>query len=265
VLQQCQPAEPIIDLPEPVLEGHGETILVVEDNPEVQAMIETQLRSAGFDVLIAGDGQQALDVLQEHTSTVRLALLDVDLPKMDGRTCLREIGVKFPHLPAVMMSGLSSVDQTQLATPFLRKPFDRSKLLSTIDVVLREAPFGQANGVLVIDDDESIRMSTEALLVSCDFDVFVAGDVAEAVAQLRDNLNRIGTILLDWNIPQTDPVATLRELRQVSKTVRVFAYSGDLSLDSHQVKEEGFSRLVRKPASGRELVDALTGAQHRSV
>jgi DNA-binding NtrC family response regulator len=69
-------------------------------------MIKVQLRSAGFEVLTADDGQHALEVLMEHKSKIRLALLDIDLPVMDGNACLREITALYPHMPTILMSGL---------------------------------------------------------------------------------------------------------------------------------------------------------------
>jgi two-component system cell cycle sensor histidine kinase/response regulator CckA len=257
LLPQCPPQASVSVPPEPVLGGHGETILVAEDRQDVQAMIVAQLKTAGFEVLIASDGQQALNVLQEQGSKVSLALLDVDLPIIDGKECLRKIAMKYPQLPTILMSGLSSVDPAQLATPFLRKPFDRRTLLATINHSLYSESDEQASGVLVIDDDDLVRLSTKAVLASSDVDVYLANDGPEAVSQLRNNVNRIGTVLLDWNLPQTDPEAVLQELRHVSPNVKVIIVSGDLRLQSRQVQAKGFSQLLRKPVSSSELIEAV--------
>jgi FixJ family two-component response regulator len=156
-----------------------------------------------------------------------------------------------------MMSGLSSVDPAQLATPFLRKPFDRKTLLSAINLALGTSSIEKATGVLVVDDDDLVRLSTKAVLESNNFDVFLADSGTEALFQLREKLDRIGTILLDWNLPQADPESILQELRQVSPSVRVVIISGDLTLDSHHVQSKGFSRLLRKPVSKGDLVEAV--------
>lgn len=99
-------------------------------------MLESQLKSVGFRVLMAEDGLEALRVLRQRESKVQLAILDIDLPKMDGLSCLREMGVLYPNLPTILMSGLSSVDPALLATPFLRKPFKKRDLLSLVSVTL---------------------------------------------------------------------------------------------------------------------------------
>jgi two-component system cell cycle sensor histidine kinase/response regulator CckA len=111
--------------------------------------------------------------------------------------------------------------------------------------------------VLVIDDDEMLRMSTKAVLESNHFDVYLANNGAEAVVQLREKLDRIGTVLLDWNLPQANPESILQELRDVSPNVRVLVVSGDLTLQSQQVEAKGFTQLLRKPVSSNELVEAI--------
>ena len=111
--------------------------------------------------------------------------------------------------------------------------------------------------LLVVDDNEIVRKTIKALLVSNNFDVYVATNGAEAVSQLKDNRDRISTVLLDWNIPHTDPVATLQELLRVSPTVRVLVVSGDISLRSHEIRAKGFSELLRKPFTGTDLVEAV--------
>ncbi|HIK92774.1 MAG TPA: response regulator [Planctomycetes bacterium] len=72
------------------------------------------------------------------------------------------------------------------------------------------------------------------------------------------SVKRCSTILLDWNMPQPDPTSILQELRHISPTVRVLVVSGDLSLHAHDIQAKGFSRLLRKPFSCEELVEAVT-------
>jgi CheY-like chemotaxis protein len=264
-LPRCSPVETQSQPRDLVIDGRGESILVAEDNPEVQRMLVAQLKSVGFNVLTAEDGQQALRVLRQQKVKIRLVILDVDLPKKDGLTCLKEIGVEYPNLPAIVISGLSSFDPTQVVAPFLQKPFERQELLSAINRALRCSTAEQTNGVLVVDDDDAVRRSTQAVLVGSNMDVFLAENAAEAVDQLRKNIDRIGVILLDWHIQQSDPEAMVREFLKVSQTVRVLAVSGDRSLDSQQVQAAGFSRLLRKPVFARELVEAVTEAQRRDT
>ncbi|MDG1896885.1 MAG: hybrid sensor histidine kinase/response regulator [Fuerstiella sp.] len=245
------------DPPGLFVEGRGETILVAEDNPEVRTMIEAQLRSAGFGVLSTCDGKQVLDVVQKQAAEIQAVLLDIDLPEKDGLTCLKEINDQYPQLPVIMMSGLSSADPKKLATAFLRKPFSRKRLLSAIRDVLSTASAHKANGVLIVDDNEAVRVSTRDMFDNEDFDVFAANNGSEAASELRQHRDLIGTVLLDWNIPHTDPLATLHELRRISPGVRILVVSGDLTLQASEIEAKGFSRLLRKPFSGAELIEAV--------
>lgn len=263
-LPLCEPCPTEMESPRPLLCGRGELILVAEDHRDVQTMIQTQLSSAGFRVLTADDGADALRLLEEHHADIHVALLDIDLPIQDGKSCLREISQRYPRLPVIMMSGLSSVDPLQLETPFLRKPFDCATLLSTVNTALRPEPEKEAaetkrpgGGVLVIDDDNLVRLFTKALLANSNIDVFLADSRDDAISQLRKHSDRIGTALLDWNLPQTDPESVLRELRDVSPRLKVVVVTGDLTVCPNQVEDKGFQQLLVKPVSSSELVDAV--------
>lgn len=259
MLPRCSPQESRADTKVLRLDGHGASILVVEDSYEVQAMVAAQLESVGFQVVTAEDGEQALELLHQQAGDIRLALLDIDLPKLDGLACLRQINADYPDLPVIMMSGLSSVDPAQLAAPFLRKPFDRNTLLSTIRLSLESGGEDQPRGVLVVDDDDLVLASTKPVLEINDFDVFLASNAADAIAALMENVDRIGTVLLDWNLgdSEAEPETILRDLREVSPNIRVAIISGDQTLESKQIQAKGFARLLRKPVSNRDLVDAI--------
>jgi two-component SAPR family response regulator len=63
---------------------------------------------------------------------VDLAILDVDLPRKSGIECLREIRQRMPDFPAILISGVPSVDLESLPATFLRKPFTKSTLAAAI-------------------------------------------------------------------------------------------------------------------------------------
>lgn len=167
---------------------------------------------------------------------VQVVLLDIDLPGMDGLACHKEINQHFSEMPVVMISGLSAADPADMVTPFFQKSFSRKKLLSSIHGVLPAGSPSKARGVLIVDDNEVVRMSAQALIASEDYDVFLAENGAEAVLRLRENLDRIGTVLLNWNIPNTDPLSILQQLRSLSPNIGVLVVSGDLSLQPQDIR-----------------------------
>lgn len=120
-------------------------ILVVEDNAELAKLLELILRRAGYDVDIAEDGLQALDVFQKQSPD--LVLLDIMLPHLDGyEVCARIRGEFHSDAPVIMLSSLDSpLDMERSrevgATDHISKPFDKNQLLEIIaGYIGKEAP-----------------------------------------------------------------------------------------------------------------------------
>lgn len=120
----------------PAARGHGETILVAEDEPPVRTIVARILRRAGYSVLEARDGQQAVETFKEHQHCVALIILDAVMPNMSGGEALTEIRRLSPRIPAVMSSGYSDIlaANKELApgTAFLGKPYEPDDLLRTV-------------------------------------------------------------------------------------------------------------------------------------
>ncbi|MCA9174599.1 MAG: response regulator [Planctomycetales bacterium] len=110
--------------------GLGHTVLLVEDNPHVRAAIGAQLRALEFVVIEAGDGEQALREYGQAAESIRLAIMDIDLPKLDGVSCLHRIREQTPELPVILISGLPCVPPRDAC--FLRKPFGEAELTAAI-------------------------------------------------------------------------------------------------------------------------------------
>ncbi len=111
------------------------TVLVVDDSPESLGMINMALDKAGIAVLIALNGQQALNVLEHITPAV--ILLDAVMPVMDGFECAIEIRKKLPLLPIIFMTGLSEVEHIVKAfdaggNDYIIKPIHPDELLVRI-------------------------------------------------------------------------------------------------------------------------------------
>ncbi len=116
--------------------GNGETILVAEDERPVRNIVARILRRAGYVVLEARDGQEAVDTFKAHQRTVSLLLLDAVMPRKSGSDALAEVRVLAPSIPVVMSSGYSDVlaNNRELApqTAFLGKPYEPDDLLRTV-------------------------------------------------------------------------------------------------------------------------------------
>ena len=116
-------------------------VLVVEDEPSIAEVVALYLRRAGFDVLSAGDGQEALDVLER--STPDLVVLDLMLPKVDGYEVTRRLRAR-GDTPLIMLTARRSETDRIAglemgADDYVVKPFSPQELVSRVRAVLRRA------------------------------------------------------------------------------------------------------------------------------
>lgn len=116
-----------------------QTILVVEDNENARRLLETILRSAGYEVALAPDAEEGLRILQDE-APVDLVLLDLFLPGADGVQFLRLRAEMEPDRqpPVIVVSATEDLDTLRpqlraLGAPMaLRKPFDVQELLDGV-------------------------------------------------------------------------------------------------------------------------------------
>src|SRR5690606_20825760 len=122
-----QPAPPPTVPQEPSLKGNGETILVAEDEAPVRNIVSRILKRAGYRVIEARDGCEAVDLFRANQQAVALVLLDAVMPQKSGSDALAEIRQLVPSIPAILSSGYSDVLATtrDLApnAEFLSKPY----------------------------------------------------------------------------------------------------------------------------------------------
>jgi signal transduction histidine kinase/CheY-like chemotaxis protein len=116
-----------------------ETVLLAEDEPEVRALAEEFLTRAGYQVIVAQDGVEALKLGGRLGESVDLLLTDVVMPKMRGTDLATRLMVQNPNLKVVYMSGyLEATDGERLDGRVLQKPFSRETLLGAISGALRD-------------------------------------------------------------------------------------------------------------------------------
>ena len=105
-----------------------ETILVVEDNIPVAELERRFLANAGYEVIVATNGQEALDIYQTRKEEISLVILDLLMPEMSGRDCLMELLKIDPSVKVLIASGYAPEDElhkeiSPLVKGFLHKPF----------------------------------------------------------------------------------------------------------------------------------------------
>ena len=115
----------------------GETILLVEDEPAVRTLVALTLSRAGYNVLEARDGANALVVFDEHAGRIDLLVTDLRMPEMDGTELVGHLRNRSPGLKVLCVSGFpgNGTDLT-ITEHYLAKPFSKFDLLDKVRHVL---------------------------------------------------------------------------------------------------------------------------------
>jgi CheY-like chemotaxis protein len=121
------------------------TILVVEDEESLRALIVRMLAAEGYDTLQAGDGREALALLDAHEGDVDLVVLDMVMPLMDGGRLAAELLRRNPSRRLLAMSAYAPAELADLGlespdAPFLRKPFTPAQLYRQVREALAPIP-----------------------------------------------------------------------------------------------------------------------------
>lgn len=117
-------------------------ILVVDDEPEVRKLMEHFLTDRGYQVRLAANGREGLAAIDSFAPDV--VLLDMHMPEMDGLETLKELAVRAPGLPVIMVTVNEDVQTTsqllQLgAVDYVPKPFNLDYLEQAINIQLSAA------------------------------------------------------------------------------------------------------------------------------
>jgi diguanylate cyclase (GGDEF)-like protein len=166
----------------------SDKILVVDDDEDIVRVIRVNLQLEGFDVSVAHDGQEALDVALEQTPD--LVLLDIMMPRMDGLTALRKMR-SHPSLASTSIVLLTARGLTEDrvsglelgADDYITKPFDVVEMLARVKAVLRRTKSARDTSPLTglpgnfrigSEIEDRIAVGTPFALVYCDLDNFKA-------------------------------------------------------------------------------------------
>ncbi|MDE7009298.1 MAG: response regulator transcription factor [Lachnospiraceae bacterium] len=150
-------------------------VLVVDDEARMRKLVRDFLVRSGYDVVEAGDGNQALDIFFEKKD-IALVILDVMMPVMDGYAVCREIR-SYSKVPIIMLTAKSEERDELMGfqlgvDEYISKPFSPKILVARVEAILRrtnqlEAEQKLASGGIVINksahsvtiDDKSVELS----------------------------------------------------------------------------------------------------------
>jgi len=115
-------------------------ILLADDDPELVKILQGELKSYGYDIQTAHDGEEAISQLKQ--SQFDLAILDIRMPKVDGFGVLRFIKEEKPATKVIMLTAYADLKHSIMsmeggADEFLSKPYDLETLRNTIETLLK--------------------------------------------------------------------------------------------------------------------------------
>ncbi|TXD37135.1 response regulator [Lujinxingia vulgaris] len=197
-----------VDLPD-----HAPSVLVIDDDPTVHALMRRFLNREGYRVSSALSGSEGLEMareIQPHVIT-----LDVMMPEMDGWTVLTRLKAdpEIAEIPVVMLTIVSnkSMGYALGASEYLLKPVDRSRLTRVLDI------FGQGRksnqSLMIVEDDDATRDVLERTVIQAGWKVESAPNGRVAM-ELLDEGAMPSLILLDLMMPEMDGFEVLDRLQE---------------------------------------------------
>lgn len=217
-------------------------LLIIEDDPAIQRLLQGALESPGRDVMLASTMSEGSDAIAQNPD---LVILDLFLPDGDGRQLLAELrrSPGTAHTKVIVLSGAdSSVTRAEClalgADAFLPKPFDPVSLGPLVDSLLRVQGPGDRPGavpiapvreqpretarpvsVLLAEDDSLVAALIVDRLTRDGFKIVHCADGESALAEARSNPPDVA--ILDIKMPKMDGFELLTHLREIPELVDI--------------------------------------------
>ncbi|HEY2776977.1 MAG TPA: PAS domain S-box protein [Gaiellaceae bacterium] len=260
-------------------EARARTILLAEDEEIVRDLTEQILKNAGYDVLTAGDGAEALALYETHRADIDGVVTDIVMPGLGGHVLARQIREQDSDLPIVFISGhheeTAETLQLRSGAALLQKPFSVTALVEAIGGLVgaetaplpAPAPRRRQPTCVLADDHPAVLDSVSRFLESKGVRVSQARDGEEALATIRAIQPDVA--IVDVGMSPISGIDVAQQVGTVSQATRVILYTGhndrgllDRALDAGArgfvLKEgalESLEDAVRAVASGGTWVD----------
>jgi HAMP domain-containing protein/CheY-like chemotaxis protein/signal transduction histidine kinase len=250
------------------IEADDEVLMIVEDDPHYARVMMDLARDAGFKVLVAMRGADALSLAREHRLTA--VTLDVFLPDMLGWTVLSQLkqNPDTRHIPVQIVT-LDDDKQHGLARgafAFINKPTTTEGLEQALARIKSYAQ-PRRKRLLVVEDNIAEQLSVRELLAHDDIDIETVGSGAEALARLR--AEPADCVVLDLRLPDMSGFEVLEELRDDSALADtpVVVFTGRELTPEEDARLHTMARsvVVKGVESPERLLDETALFLHRVV
>ena len=154
-------------------------VLIVEDDPALREALEDTLYLAGYSVIQASDGEDALARLEKTPAGI--VVTDVQMQPMDGETLLREIKRRYPEIPVLLMTAYGEIDRAVEAMRagacnYLAKPFEPDELVSEVARWMLPAGHGDEGEVIAEDAATRAALDLASRVAGTDATVLLTGE-----------------------------------------------------------------------------------------
>lgn len=140
ILPAHSPAAKALPVPTLAPRTPARTVLFVDDEPLLRDLVQEALHFEGYDVILANDGQEALEKFEAHQGDLGVVVMDVTMPRMNGIDAFRRMHAQDPRIPVILSSGYSEPsfpeEERERPTAFLSKPYPLGRLIKLLEQVL---------------------------------------------------------------------------------------------------------------------------------
>ena len=152
-------------------------ILVVDDEERMRKLIKDFLKTKGYEIIEAEDGEKALELFEDKKNNIALILLDVMMPKLDGWSVLRQIRQTDSNVPIIMLTARGE-EQDELfgfelgVDEYISKPFSPKILVARVEAILKrtygnsESELKDHNGIVINEAGRTVSVDGKAIELS---------------------------------------------------------------------------------------------------
>lgn len=258
------------------------TVLVVDDNDVAGEQIQIVLEEHGFKVLVAQNGEQALELIEQVIPDA--IVLDLMMPKIDGFEVLERIRSKdqTATLPVLVLTAkeITAEERQRLTNNNVHQLIqkgatDREQLAgSVIRMINKDYSSDHATTIketdkktiLVVEDNEDNRYTIQAIFEDQGFDILFAEDGQTGIDRAHEN--KPDLILMDIQLPDLsgiDAMKNLKSNRQMSTIPIVALTAKAMKGDREELLAEGFDDYSPKPINPDELINKVNKWIHSKV
>lgn len=235
-------------------------ILYIDDDEGMVDIVRIALKQQGYQVLSAYDGNEGLQIAEEHLPA--LIFMDVMMPIMDGIEATRRLKAnpKTAHIPVIGLTASTTNREAALAagmTAYLSKPLPADVLIETLKD-LAPAPTAKltdsgSKRVLIAEDHADLSYIFSRTLKKRGYEVAVAVDGLEALRLLEEH--RPHLLILDVNMPNLSGLDVLKMIRadESQRHLKVIVVTGNM-LAAQSPEAEYADLFLAKPISIHDLV-----------